>query len=395
MTPVRSAARRLAAGGLVGVSMLAACTSRQSGVGISGDGVASSVSATPLAGATGERSSAAAPATSTGSSNAPASAPSRGPRPASDRAPTGAAVTIAFAGDVHFEGASRRALGGLGPEGTVLSAADLAVVNLETAITDRGSPQPKEFNFRAPATAFQALRSAGVDVVTMANNHGMDFGHVGLSDSLSAAAAAHFPVIGIGNDEAAAYAPYRVTIAGQRIAVIGATQVLDDQFVDSWAAGPHKPGLASAKRVEALVTAVRAARATADTVIVFLHWGAELAGCPTARQRELAPALEAAGADIIVGSHAHIQLGGGWAPGGAYVDYGLGNFVFYANGGPQARTGVLVLTVHGRAVTDAAWKPAVIAGGLPVPLTHDAAADAVVDWNALRDCAGLSSHPPA
>ncbi len=89
-------------------------------------------------------------------------------------------VTIAFAGDVHFAGqlASRLSDPGvaMGPLTARLAEADLSIVNLETAVTLRGAPQPKQFTFRAAPVVFRALVSAGIDVATMANNHGMD-GH--------------------------------------------------------------------------------------------------------------------------------------------------------------------------------------------------------------------------
>ena len=119
----------------------------------------------------------------------------------------------------------------------------------------------------------------------MANNHGEDYGPVGLQDSLAAAAAAHFPVVGIGQDADAAFAPYRVTVKGQRIAVIGATQVLDDNLAGAWTAGVGKPGLASAYDVPRLLASVTAARASSDLVVVYLHWGKELSTCPTGNQR--------------------------------------------------------------------------------------------------------------
>ena len=121
------------------------------------------------------------------------------------------AITLAFAGDVHFEGSSRAALsGGLADITPLLSRADLAMVNLETAVTGRGTPAPKSFTFRAPPSAFVALKNAGVDVVTMANNHGMDYGADGLADSLAASRQAGVPVVGAGVDEAAAYAAHRL-----------------------------------------------------------------------------------------------------------------------------------------------------------------------------------------
>ena len=303
-------------------------------------------------------------------------------------------MTLAFGGDVHFEGVVRPRLADpattLAPIQPVLAGADLAVVNLETAVTDRGTPAAKQYLFREPATAFPALRAGGVTVATMANNHGMDYGVVGLADSLAAAAAAGFPVIGIGTDAAAAYAPYLTTIKGQRIAVLAATQVLDENLIADWTAGSGKPGLASAKDVPRLVEAVRAARQVADTVVVDLHWGTEQVTCPTPTQRELAPQLVAAGADVVVGSHAHVLLGAGYLD-KAYVDYGLGNFVFYAVGGPGAQSGVLTLTVRGRAVSDPTWTPAVISSGVPRPLDGAAADAAGASWQGLRDCTGLAA----
>jgi len=317
-----------------------------------------------------------------------------GGAPGRSRPTGGTPITLAFAGDVHFEGGARAALsGGLAPITPALSRADLTVVNLETAITVRGDREPtKAFTFRAPPSAFSTLKQAGIDVVTMANNHALDYGQVGLADSLAASREAGLPVVGAGVDEDAAFAPYLATVKGRRVAVIGATQVLDDNLVGAWTAGPGKPGLASAKNEDRLAAAVRAARTTADVVVVDLHWGTELVPCPTVRQRLLAGKLAQAGANIIVGSHAHILLGGGWMQ-GAYVDYGLGNFAFYAHTAQTQQSGVLTLTVQGRGVTASQWTPAYIRSGLPQPLTGAAATRAAASWDSLRACTGLSASP--
>ncbi|WP_462186446.1 CapA family protein [Frankia sp. CcWB2] len=328
-----------------------------------------------------------------------ATAATAGAAPVGDglRRPTGQPVTIAFGGDIHFEGAPGQRLAAdprtaIGPMSAALTAADLAIANLETTVTDRGAAAQKAYVFRASPTAFTAVRAAGIDVVTMANNHGMDYGIEGLQDSLRYARDAHFPLVGIGVDDTAAYAPYMTTVKGQRIAVLGATQVLDDELIAAWTAGPNKPGLASAKEVDRLV---RAARAEADTVIVFLHWGTEQQQCPNEAQRALLPRLAAAGADVVIGSHAHVLLGARWASDGVYVGYGLRNFVFYSSGaGRNTESGVLELTVAGRAVMAAAWLPARIVGGTPQPVTGAAGARALADWNALRACTGLSATAP-
>ena len=302
-------------------------------------------------------------------------------------------VTFAFAGDVHFEGVLRGALDAdpasvLVDIAPSLSSADIAMVNLETAITEGGTAEPKAYTFRAPATAFEALRAAGVDVASMANNHGMDYGPAGFADSLAARDASGFPVVGIGADATEAYAPHRQVVNGQRIAIFAATDVLDANLIARWTATDDQPGLASAKERERLIGAVAAARPTADTVVVFLHWGTEGTTCPNATQPELAQALVDAGADIVVGSHAHRLVGAG-RKGAALVAYGLGNFAFYTSGGPGAETGVLHVTATGRHVDDYRWEPATISAGRPRPLTGAEAEAASASWTALRDCTDL------
>ena len=133
----------------------------------------------------------------------PSADPSTSPHPTRSTATAAQGeFSFAFAGDVHFEDRTADRLAhpatAFGEAKPVLAAADLTMVNLETAITTRGEPAPKEFHFRAPAAAFTALRDAGVDVATMANNHAADYGAVGLRDTLAAIRTSRFPVVGIG-----------------------------------------------------------------------------------------------------------------------------------------------------------------------------------------------------
>src|SRR3990170_537913 len=301
---------------------------------------------------------------------------------------SGKAVTLTFGGDVHFESPIRERLASspssvLAPVARVLGRADIPMVNLETAVTSRGEPAHKEYVFRAPASAFSALKSGSVDLVTVANNHGMDYGITGLEDTLAAGKRAGVPVVGGGRNDEQAYAPYRVTVRGQRIAIIGATQVLDDHLISAWTAGPGKIGLASAKHEARLVRAVRAARRTSDTLVVFLHWGLELARCPTRYQTSLARKLVDAGADVVVGSHAHVLLGAGKLN-RALVAYGLGNFVFYASRKATSQSGVLEVTITGRRIDRYRWLPAHISGGIPYPASGGARRQALANWRSLR-----------
>lgn len=336
------------------------------------------------------RASEAAP-TETTRPTRPSASPAAQTQPR--RLGSGKPVTFAFAGDIHFERPIRERLASspeiiLAPMAPILERADLAVANLETAVTDGGSAATKQFTFRAPGNAFAALRSGGIDVVSIANNHGMDFGAEGLRDTLAAGRRARVPVVGGGRNDREAYAPYRATIRGQRIAVIGATQVLDDHLVSSWTAAPGKAGLASAKDESRLLRAVHEARGASDTLIVFLHWGVELESCPTASQTSLANALVAAGADIVVGSHAHVLSGGGRL-GTALVGYGLGNFVFYAFRKATVQSGVLEVTATGRRIDSYRWRPARISSGIPYPLAGSERTRALAAWNRLRGCTNL------
>jgi poly-gamma-glutamate synthesis protein (capsule biosynthesis protein) len=315
--------------------------------------------------------------------------------PTSPLATTPTNVTMAFAGDVHFAGrVARRATAGsdvLGPIGRTLAAADIAMVNLESAITERGTPEPKEFHFRAPPAALDSLRAAGVDVVTMANNHAVDYGLVGLADSLAAIGAHHEPVIGIGRDAAAAYSPWFTEVRGVRVAVLAASQI-HDRTQRAWTAGPTSPGIASAGSAR-LVSAVRDARARAQIVVVYLHWGTEGQACPNGEQRAIARRLSAAGADAVVGTHAHLLLGAGWL-GPTYVDYGLGNFLWWRDNAYSNDTGVLTLTFHGRRVVRGQLTPAEIDGaGVPRPARGESARRVLGTLSQVSRCAGLAGRP--
>ncbi|WP_457207580.1 CapA family protein, partial [Nocardioides sp. P5_C9_2] len=242
-------------------------------------------------------------------------------------------VTLAFAGDVHFEAHLRRLLrrpgGGLGPIAATLREADVAMLNLETAVTDRRRRDPKEledaedrYHFRAPAGAFDVLAAAGVDVVSVANNHAGDYGQAGLADTLRAARGT-VEVVGAGRDQVAAFTPYRVTRRGIDLAFLAADSVFREGSSDVWAAGPDNAGVAAAResRPDALLRAVSSAAEVDDVVVVYLHWGREYQSCPSQRQRLLARRLADAGADVVVGSHAHVLGGAGWS-GDTYVGYG-------------------------------------------------------------------------
>jgi poly-gamma-glutamate synthesis protein (capsule biosynthesis protein) len=322
--------------------------------------------------------------------------PSASPSPQITSPPAPPTITLDFAGDVHFTERTAKLLSdpwtAFGPVSSVLSAADLAMVNLETAVTSRGTAEPKEFHFRAPPTAFDAVRAAGVDVVSLANNHTLDYGRVGLDDTINAARAANMPFVGVGKNANDAYAPWITTIKGVRIAIIGLSQITE--LASTWSATDTRSGIAMAFDQARSVAAVKAARAQADFVIVFMHWGQEYNNCPIAAQKSIATALSAAGANLIVGTHAHILLGDGWM-GKTFVSYGLSNFVWWYNDSASNDTGVLRVTLTGSTISKTEFLPAYIdrVTGQPIPSTGAEATRIGSAQAALRSCTGLASTP--
>lgn len=305
-------------------------------------------------------------------------------------------VTLGFAGDMHFElhlaALLEEPQGALGAITRTLREPDLTMVNLETSIAARGVPLHKGHPFRTTPAALDLLHAAGVDVVSLANNHAVDYGPRGLQDTLTAVRAGPVAVVGIGRDQEAAFTPHRVSVRGTEIAFLAASSE-PDQLARS-AAGPGKAGIAAAPtaRRHLLLDAVREAGKRDDIVVVYLHWGKEGRSCPTTQQRTMARALAGAGADVIVGSHAHVPLGSGWLD-DTYVSYGLGNFLWYHNHAPD--TGVLRVRIRDGAVVGDSWAPARLGTyGVPRPLVGKARGDAVADWRRLRGCADLAQMPP-
>lgn len=305
-------------------------------------------------------------------------------------------LVLTFAGDVHFAERTTALLDdpatAFGPVAGVFADSDLTVVNLETAVTTRGSAEPKQFLFRAPPTAYEAVRAAGVDAVSLGNNHVLDYGRVGLADSVAHAADAGVPVFGAGSSAADAWAPWLVEVNQTRLAFIGISQV--HELESSWVATDSRPGVAHARDPARSAKAVREAAGRADFVVVYMHWGREGRDCPTAEMRTFAKLLADAGADLIVGTHAHLLLGDGWL-GDTFVAYGLGNFLWWWNDAYSNDTGVLRVSLQNKKIARTELVPAHISRetGQPIPVTGAEATRIATKYQALRECTGLAPKP--
>ena len=201
---------------------------------------------------------------------------------------------------------------------------DLTVINHECPSTDIVAPLPKTFVFRCDPEALDEAREAGVEVASLANNHGFDQGPQGLLDSVRNLRRADIVPIGAGASEAEADAPAYVEVGGWRIGLVGVGEVIDP---DSQVADGDEIGTAVGHEFSRALRAIREAEDRADLVIVVIHWGVELDTQPRGYQVDEAHRMIDAGADVIFGHHAH-RLQPMDTYRGRPIFYGLGNFVW-------------------------------------------------------------------
>ena len=272
-----------------------------------------------------------------------------------------------------------------------LSSADVAIVNLEMAITERGEPYDKEFVFRAPGSAALTLAGAGIDVVSLANNHILDFGSVGLEDTISVLDEVGILRPGAGANNAEAYAPRVLVLDNEiRVAFVSASAIIPGGF----SAGAERPGIADAKwAIPRVLAAVRAAASGNDVVVVSIHWGVERATCPSQDQRGLAQQLIEAGANLILGHHPHVLQ-----PIETFdrtvIAYSLGNFAWHPRYGITGDTGVLEIFFDGPIVEGYQFHPHILdyLGGA-MPVDSGDRYDRIIDIVEGR-CEAHSPEPP-
>jgi hypothetical protein len=186
-----------------------------------------------------------------------------------------------------------------------ISSADLAIGNLECVVSPKGTAQSPFHTFRAPPSAIATILAAGFDVVSIANNHAMDFGAAGLADMRARLEREGLPHIGRGTRSNTVEEPWIREIRGLRIGLFGLYDVAD----------------------ATAFAMVRKARPSVDVLLVYNHWGTEDDPTPALYQRRLGHGLIDAGADVVVGTHAHvIQPEERYR--GKLIVHGLGNFVF-------------------------------------------------------------------
>jgi poly-gamma-glutamate capsule biosynthesis protein CapA/YwtB (metallophosphatase superfamily) len=254
-------------------------------------------------------------------------------------------ITLALAGDTMLGRKVADAIDRNGPHElfadeviALTRAADLFVLNLECCISQRGTPWPdpdKPFFFRAPPAATQTLTQLGVDCVTLANNHALDFGAEALLDTFDHLGEAGVKWVGAGRNVEEAQAPVVLEKNGLRLGVIACSD-----HPREYAAGTATPGIAYVdlpRGLDWLPDVI--ARLDADVVLVTPHWGPNMVADPVPHVRRAAVALREAGATLIAGHSAHVFHG--VEPG---ILYDLGDFLDdYAVGRARNDLGLLFL----------------------------------------------------
>lgn len=214
--------------------------------------------------------------------------------------------------------------------------ADLLFGNLEGPISRQGKNQGSEYSFRSDSEVVKGLQFAGFDIMSVANNHIMDWGREALKDTLLILRSNNIWPVGAGQDEGEANKPIIIEKGANKIAFLGYTNL----YPKSFEATTSTAGLSHFDK-EKIKQTIAAIRQSADLVVVSLHWGVEYEKKANQSQRDLGRALIDSGADLVIGHHPHVvqeveRYKNGW------IVYNLGNFVFDQNFSKETTEGLMI-----------------------------------------------------
>lgn len=260
----------------------------------------------------------------------------------------------------------------------LLQKADLTFGNLECSLSQKGTQIPgKGIWFRADPSCAPALKRAGYDVLSIANNHILDYDSPALLDTLEFLREQGIDYVGGGKDLDEAAQPVIREVNGQKVAFVAATEMADIfwtyQYPRTFEAKAELPGVRKLD-VDQLVDSVSSLRDQVDVIVVSLHWGTEYSDYPEAVQKEAAHRLVDAGAKLVIGHHPHC-LQGIEVYNGSLIAYSLGNFVYDRQRRPKCMETLLVKTYFkGSELQKIELYPAMIENEQPRPAKGDDAA---------------------
>lgn len=257
------------------------------------------------------------------------------------------ATTIVFAGDVLIAAAMEQyydteGVGRIVSEELLaeMQDADICMVNNEFQFSNRGTPmEDKQFTFQTDPKYVQILLDMGVDIVSLANNHSLDFGKEALQDTFATLDEAGILYAGAGDSKERAEELQIIEVNGQKIGFLAATRVIP---VSEWNIEYGQPGLFATYDDTRLVQCIKEAKEKCDFLTVYVHWGIEREAYPQEYQTAIAKNCFAAGADVVIGAHPHVLQGIEFID-GKPVFYSLGNYVFSQT---IAKTALVKVEIH-------------------------------------------------
>ena len=228
-------------------------------------------------------------------------------------------ITLSFVGDIsladdwevipYYDSRGEGVYGILGTEVVdIMKSSDIMVANNEFTISNRGSRLPnKYYTFRAKPERLAIYDEMGVDIVSIANNHAYDYGEDAFLDTLYYLMEYDIPYVGGGKNIEEATRPYYFIANGYKIAFIGATRA--EKYILTPEATASSSGVFRAYDPTLLIETISEVKKNSDYVVVLLHWGREDSHVLEDVQIETGKMYIDAGADLIVGSHAHVLQG--------------------------------------------------------------------------------------
>ena len=283
-------------------------------------------------------------------------------------------VRLLFGGDVllsdHVLSAYDKAggIGGVLGEGfrEEIGSSHIFMVNQEFPFSSRGvKAEDKQYTFRLPPEKVSIFQEIGIDIVTLANNHALDFGTDALLDSCSTLDGAGILHVGAGENLEEAKKWETIEVKGKTIGFLGATRVIP---VAEWAATKYGAGMLSTYDPAILLEQIAKAKETCDFVVVYVHWGIEREEYPEEYQRTMGKQYIDAGADLVIGSHPHVLQGIEYYQGKPIV-YSLGNLIF----GSSIPKTMLLRAEWGEEGVTLTAVPGTSGGGYTRELTDEAA----------------------
>lgn len=245
-------------------------------------------------------------------------------------------ITLAFAGDVNLDENSHPAAKYDAEGGDIgkcfssdllkeMKNADVMMLNNEFAYSTRGTKAAdKSYTFRANPGRVNILKKIGTDIVSLANNHALDYGQDALADTFDTLEQAGIDYVGAGRNMNRAKSPIYKTIGGKKIAFLAASRVI---FAGDWYATETGAGMVGTYDPSLILESIKEAKKNSDYTVIFVHWGIERENYPVDYQRSLAEAYIDAGADAVVGCHPHVMQGIEYYK-GKPIAYSLSNYWF-------------------------------------------------------------------